>query len=115
MGHTYALLVLEKKLTDVLVMQWWPETFEKIKQVCIAERPDFLLSDLLADASVDVARELDIPLAMHYPQMPIRMFISPSYLSSPSTSPEIGLVLLTNPYTQRCYHRHTFPVSQGCS
>lgn len=55
-------------------MQWWPEVFENVKQVCIVERPDFLLSDLLADSSVDVAQELDIPLAMNYPQMPIRMF-----------------------------------------
>lgn len=55
------------------MMKWWPETFKNVKQVCIDERPDFLLSDLLADSSVDVARELDIPLAMSYPQMPIRM------------------------------------------
>lgn len=57
-----------------LVMRWWPETYAGVKQVCVSERPDFILSDLLADASVDVARELDIPLAMSYPQMPIRMY-----------------------------------------
>lgn len=55
-------------------MQWWPETYEKIKQVCIAEKPDFLLSDLLADACLDVSSELNIPLAMHYPQMPARTY-----------------------------------------
>lgn len=67
------------------MMRWWPETYSNVKQVCVTERPDFVFSDLLADASVDVARELDIPLAMSYPQMPIRMCSSHSTFASLSS------------------------------
>lgn len=56
------------------MMSWWPETYQKLKALCQREQPDFILTDLLADASVDIARELQIPMAAHYPQMPAQMF-----------------------------------------
>lgn len=53
-----------------IMMSWWPETFENLKELCTRERPDFIFSEALADASVDVAALLNIPLAVRYPQLP---------------------------------------------
>lgn len=54
---------------------WWPETYQKLKALVSdpAHRPDFILADLLADACIDIMNEFEIPLAVHYPQMPIQM------------------------------------------
>ncbi len=52
---------------------WWAETYPKIKALCQAEQPDFIFADDLADACLDVARDLDIPLAGMAPQLPPSM------------------------------------------
>lgn len=52
------------------MMSWWPETYVNLKDLCTRERPDFIFSEALCDASVDVASQLQIPIAMNYPQIP---------------------------------------------
>ncbi|EEA25565.1 hypothetical protein TMatcc_006206 [Talaromyces marneffei ATCC 18224] len=54
---------------------WWPETYRNLKALVSnpAHRPDFILADLLADSCIDIMNEFRIPLAVHYPQMPIQM------------------------------------------
>ncbi|KAL3440685.1 putative UDP-glucoronosyl and UDP-glucosyl transferase [Aspergillus insuetus] len=54
---------------------WWPETYQNLKTLVSnpEHRPDFILADLLADACIDIMHEFNIPLAVHYPQMPIQM------------------------------------------
>ncbi|KAL3471496.1 hypothetical protein BJX99DRAFT_237386 [Aspergillus californicus] len=54
---------------------WWPETYRNLKALVSdpENRPDFMIADLLADACVDVMHEFNIPIAVHYPQMPIQM------------------------------------------
>ncbi|KAL2834680.1 hypothetical protein BJY01DRAFT_259451 [Aspergillus pseudoustus] len=54
---------------------WWPETYRNLKALVSdpEHRPDFILADLLADACIDIMNEFHIPLAVHYPQMPIQM------------------------------------------
>ncbi|KAK5173463.1 uncharacterized protein LTR77_002144 [Saxophila tyrrhenica] len=56
---------------------WWAETYPKIKALCQAEQPDLIFADDLADACVDVARDLDIPLAGMAPQLPPSMLQVP--------------------------------------
>lgn len=53
-----------------IMMSWWPETFHNLKELCTRQRPDFIFSEALADASIDVAALLNIPLAVRYPQLP---------------------------------------------
>ncbi|KAL2831413.1 hypothetical protein BDW59DRAFT_157841 [Aspergillus cavernicola] len=54
---------------------WWPETYRNLKTLVSnpEHRPDFIIADLLADACIDIMNELNIPMAVHYPQMPIQM------------------------------------------
>jgi len=59
------------------MMSWWPETYSNVRDMCQRERPDFMLADLLADGCIDVAKELKISLAAHFPQMPVQMFPVP--------------------------------------
>ncbi|KAF2173690.1 glycosyltransferase family 1 protein [Zasmidium cellare ATCC 36951] len=52
-----------------LFAKWWPEVFRNVRALCEANRPDFVFADGLDDACVDVARELQLPLASMFPQM----------------------------------------------
>ncbi|KAL4967100.1 glycosyltransferase family 1 protein [Aspergillus stella-maris] len=54
---------------------WWPETYRNLRALVSnpTDRPDFIIADLLADACIDVMNEFNIPIAVHYPQMPIQM------------------------------------------
>lgn len=57
----------------------WPDTYRGLKRI-IADpdtRPDCILADYLVDAARDVSLEHDIPLAMHWPQMPTAMLKAP--------------------------------------
>ncbi|KAK3709510.1 hypothetical protein LTR37_010883 [Vermiconidia calcicola] len=52
-----------------IMFGWWGETYANIKSLCQAQQPDFIFADDLADACVDVASELHIPLATLAPQL----------------------------------------------
>ena len=52
-----------------IMFGWWGETYANIKSLCQAQQPDFIFADDLADACVDIASELHIPLATLAPQL----------------------------------------------
>ena len=52
---------------------FWTETYKNLHTLTAQSRPDFILADLLAVAAVDMKNEYNIPLAVHYPQMPVQM------------------------------------------
>ncbi|RMZ85086.1 hypothetical protein DV738_g102, partial [Chaetothyriales sp. CBS 135597] len=69
----------------------WPEVYTGLKG--LAEnpqtRPDFILADYLVDAARDVSREYDIPLAMHWPQMPTAMLPAPHIPGTPGLQVDV--------------------------
>ncbi|TQW02596.1 UDP-glucosyl transferase family protein [Cordyceps javanica] len=68
--------VFESKL---YIESTWPEVYSSLKDIVqgAETRPDFILADYWVEAARDVALEHDIPLAMHWPQMPTAMLHAP--------------------------------------
>ncbi len=57
----------------------WPEVYTSLENIVKSSdtRPDFILADYWVEAARDVCLEHDIPLAMHWPQMPTAMLPAP--------------------------------------
>ncbi|KAH8179428.1 UDP-glucoronosyl and UDP-glucosyl transferase domain-containing protein [Sarocladium implicatum] len=71
-SHGMQPMLLSKRLFDSL----WPETYRRLKIICADEetRPDFIVADFFADAAArDMLREMDVPMAVVWPQMPALM------------------------------------------
>ena len=71
-AHGMEPMLLSKRLFDSL----WPETYRRLRTICLDEetRPDFIVADFFADAAArDMLKELDVPLAVVWPQMPSLM------------------------------------------
>ncbi|RMZ75535.1 hypothetical protein DV738_g5437, partial [Chaetothyriales sp. CBS 135597] len=49
---------------------FWPETYHSLKRIIHASKPDLIFADYQVDAARDVAREMAIPLAVMWCQMP---------------------------------------------
>ncbi|KAL7621658.1 hypothetical protein AAE478_008985 [Parahypoxylon ruwenzoriense] len=63
----------------------WPEVYRGLSRLMKDPdtRPDFIIADYLVDAARDVSFEYDIPLAMHWPQMPTAMLHAPYIPGTP--------------------------------
>lgn len=59
----------------------WPSVYGGLKSLMIgpSTRPDFIISDYLVDAVRDMQLEFNVPIAMHWPQMPT-MMLPASYI-----------------------------------
>lgn len=59
----------------------WPSVYRGLKSLMTnpSTRPDFILSDYLVDAVRDMQVEFNVPIAMHWPQMPT-MMLPASYI-----------------------------------
>lgn len=63
----------------------WPDVYRSLKGLVdnAASRPDFILADYLVDAARDISAEYEIPLAMHWSQMPTAMLHAPYIPGTP--------------------------------
>ncbi|KAM3438799.1 hypothetical protein MY4824_003101 [Beauveria thailandica] len=63
----------------------WPEVYKALREIAQDEtlRPDFILADYWVEAARDVSLEHNIPLAMHWPQMPTAMLHAPHIPGTP--------------------------------
>ncbi|OAQ57610.1 UDP-glucosyl transferase family protein [Pochonia chlamydosporia 170] len=61
--------------TKLFLESSWPEVYASLKGIVQdhESRPDFILADYWVEAARDVCLEHNIPLAMHWPQMPTAM------------------------------------------
>ena len=59
----------------------WPQVYGGLQSIMANSntRPDFVIADYLVDAVRDMQMEFDIPIAMHWPQMPT-MMLPASYI-----------------------------------
>lgn len=57
----------------------WPSVYRGLSEIMrdTSARPDFVLADYLVDAVRDMNVEFDVPIAMHWPQMPTAMIPAP--------------------------------------
>lgn len=69
----------------------WPDVYQALKRLAedAASRPDFILADYLVDAARDISFEYDIPLAMHWSQMPTAMLHAPYIPGTPGLQVEV--------------------------
>jgi UDP:flavonoid glycosyltransferase YjiC (YdhE family) len=69
----------------------WPDAYRGLSKLAQspATRPDFILADYWVDAARDVSFEHDIPLAMHWPQMPTIMLPAPYIPGTPGLQIEV--------------------------
>ncbi|RYP52696.1 hypothetical protein DL768_002203 [Monosporascus sp. mg162] len=74
----------------------WPQAYNGLRRLVANPdtRPSLILADYLVDAARDISREYDIPLAMHWPQMPTAM-LRASYI--PGT-PGLQIDVLTSEF-----------------
>lgn len=74
----------------------WLHAYRSLTRLMLdpATLPDFILADYLVDAARDMSLEHDIPLAMHWPQMPTAM-LPASYI--PGT-PGLQIEVLTSEF-----------------
>ncbi|KAK4118276.1 glycosyltransferase family 1 protein [Parathielavia appendiculata] len=69
----------------------WPNAYRGLSRLMQdpATRPDFILADYWVDAARDMSVEYDIPLAMHWPQMPTAMLPAPYIPGTPGLQIEV--------------------------
>ncbi|RMD41838.1 hypothetical protein DV735_g3252, partial [Chaetothyriales sp. CBS 134920] len=69
----------------------WPEVYTNLRVLVESPqtRPDFILADYLVDAARDVSHEYDVPLAMHWPQMPTAMLPAPHIPGTPGLQVDV--------------------------
>jgi UDP:flavonoid glycosyltransferase YjiC (YdhE family) len=69
----------------------WPDAYRGLSKLSqnASTRPDFILADYWVDAARDVSLEHDIPLAMHWPQMPTLMLPAPYIPGMPGLQIEV--------------------------
>lgn len=77
--------------TKAYIESTWPEVYTSLKRVVQDKksRPDFILADYWVEAARDVCLEHDIPLAMHWPQMPTNMLHSAHIPGMPGLQMEV--------------------------
>lgn len=69
----------------------WPDAYRSLSELVNdpSTRPDMILSDYWVDATRDISFEHDIPLAMHWPQMPTAMLHAPYIPGTPGLQIDI--------------------------
>ncbi|KAH7002224.1 hypothetical protein EDB80DRAFT_720190 [Ilyonectria destructans] len=73
---------------------FWPATYKRMKELCIdpKTRPDFILADFFAEAlTKDMMLELDIPIALVWPQMPYLLAPAPYIPGQPGFQVDVTL------------------------
>ncbi|KAK4149584.1 UDP-glucosyl transferase family protein [Chaetomidium leptoderma] len=77
--------------TRIFLESSWPDAYRGLSKLVQdpATRPDFILADYWVDAARDMSAEHDIPLAMHWPQMPTAMLPAPYIPGTPGLQIEI--------------------------
>ncbi|KAF7554509.1 hypothetical protein G7Z17_g2863 [Cylindrodendrum hubeiense] len=73
---------------------FWPATYKRMKELCLdpKSRPDFILADFFAEAlTKDMMLELDIPIALVWPQMPYLLAPAPYIPGQPGFQVDVTL------------------------